>query len=475
MAVWTPLTKQRQAIESKADELFYGGSAGGGKSDLLLALPMQKHSKAIIFRRTYPNLRELVERSREIYRGKGELNQSAPLWRFKSGQLIEFGAMQYEADKFNYQGRPHDFYGWDEITQFLESQYRYVNAWNRTAKTGQRCRIVATGNPPSSQEGEWVKRYWGAWLDKRHPRPAKEGELRYYYYDGEKDVEVESGEPFERKGEIIHPRSRTFIAARLTDNPYLNADYISMLQGLPEPLRSQMLYGDFTIGEKDADRQVIPTAWVWAAQERWKRGRPTYMDGTKEKDVPLASLGVDVAYGGSDKTVLCKLYGNWVSGFVTKPGAETKSGEAVVALIFEHWEQGAVVGYDALSWGSATTEALQKVKAPYWGIEFSRHSDLRDKSGMLGFANLRAECYWRLREWLDPEGTVQLALPDDPELLADITAPTWKTQAGKILIESKDDIKVKIGRSPDKGDALTLALKASTMQKISAPMVLKVK
>ena len=60
----------------------------------------------------------------------------------------------------------------DEIGHFLESQFRFLIGWMRTSTPGERCRVVATGNPPTSAEGEWIIQYWGPWLDPQHPYPA---------------------------------------------------------------------------------------------------------------------------------------------------------------------------------------------------------------------------------------------------------------------------------------------------------------
>lgn len=463
---WTPQPKQKLALESKADELFYGGAAGGGKTDLLLGLAGLQHTRSIIFRRTYPNLRSIIERSREIYTGYGELNQSLHFWRL-GVRMIEMGALQYEHNKQNYQGQPHDLYCWDEITEFTESQFRFVNAWNRTTVKGQRTRIVATGNPPNAQEGQWVKRYWAAWLDPKHRNPAKEGELRWYWFNGERDEELESGEPFKSNGKMVYPRSRTFIAAKVTDNEILmetDPNYVGKLQALPEPLRSQLLYGDFSIGETDDAWQLIPSSWVYAAVERGKKGIPTFHNEYGDlKQVPLTSLGVDVAFGGDDETIICELYDNYIAPLHCYPGKQTRGGGEIVSLIMNVWRTGAPIGYDALSWGAALTEALMTVEAPTWGIEFSWGSEERTKNEVLGFANMRAECWWRLREALDPEYGTNLAIPDDPQLVADLCSPKWTTRNGKVVIESKADIKKRLGRSPDRGDAVALALKASTM------------
>lgn len=171
-ARWVPRSKpQWLAFLSRADELFYGGAGGGGKSDLILGLAGEAHKKSIIFRRVFPNLRELIERSRQIYgtakddRRKDSFNESLHVWRFEDERMLEFAAIQYEKDKKNFQGRPHDLVCFDEAPEFTETQILFVSAWNRSVDPGQRVRVILTGNPPIDAEGAWITRRYAAWLD----------------------------------------------------------------------------------------------------------------------------------------------------------------------------------------------------------------------------------------------------------------------------------------------------------------------
>ena len=198
--LWKPLPgPQTEAYYSEADEVFYGGSAGGGKSDLLLGLALTAHRKAIIFRREYPQLKDLVMRSQEmLVNTRANFNGQSMMWRdIPGGRTLEFGAVQHENDVNKYQGRAHDLKAFDEISAFTEYQYRFLIGWARTTEKNQRVRVICAGNPPTSAEGEWVIVRWGAWLDSQHPNPAKPGELRFYaVVDGE-DYECEDGESFE--------------------------------------------------------------------------------------------------------------------------------------------------------------------------------------------------------------------------------------------------------------------------------------
>ena len=458
-ATWIPQSKpQWLAFLTRADETFYGGAAGGGKSDLLLGLAGEAHQRSIIFRRVFPNLRFLVERSRKIYNaegkehGKDSYNESLHIWRLSNGNMIEFAAMQYEQDKSNFQGRPHDFIGVDEAPEFAESQISFVSAWNRSEDPNQRVRLLLTGNPPIDESGTWIVRRYAAWLDKTHPHPAKSGELRWYAVVDGKETEVES-KPFNHKGETIYPRSRTFIPARLDDNPFYSADgrYKSVLQSLPEPLRSQLLNGDFDASNMPDPFQIIPTEWVRLAQKRWmEREKPT---------TPLTAAGIDPSRGGQDKTGIAKRYDNWFDEVVSYPGAVAKDGAIVAELARQAIGDAKpiYINVDVNGIGSSVFDHLKVMYEsvrPFNGAEGSKY---RDKSGKLKMRNKRAEMYWRMRDALDPKNGDDLALPPDTELLADLCSAKYEVSSAGVKVEEKEEIKARIGRSPDIGEAVMMA------------------
>ncbi len=454
-AIWRPQPgPQMMAYFSRANELFYGGAAGGGKTDLLLGLAGTQHRQSIIFRRVFPAMRGIIERSRQIYNAshdehaKDSYNESLHIWRLRDDRMIELGSMQYEKDKENYRGRPHDLKAWDEVTEFAESQFRFVNTWNRSTVGGQISRVVATGNPPTNPEGEWVISYWAPWLDDQHTNPAQPGALRWFARIDDKDIEVETGKPFEHKSELIRPRSRTFIPARLSDNIYLsNTEYGGVLQGLPEPLRSQLLFGLFKVNAVDNPYQTIPTAWLQAAVDRWKK-----MD---QPEIGLTAIGVDVARGGDDKTVLAMRHGEWIAPLVKVAGKDTPTGNSVAQLVINRMTGTAIINVDVIGVGSSVVDQLPFRNVS--GVNFGAGTPLMDKSRLLSFSNVRAAAYWKLREALSPDSGLNLCLPDDRELIADLAAPRWTPRGGKVFIESKDDIKKRLGRSPDCGDAVVLA------------------
>lgn len=460
--LWWPRPEnipQQQAYNHPADRLFYGGSAGGGKSDLLLGLAFTAHETSIIFRREYPQLKALIQRSRQIASGHGRYNGTEKTWTMDDGKSVEFGAVQHEWDVEKYQGRPHEFLGFDELPHFTRAQFEFLTGWNRSAE-GNRCRIVCSGNPPTTPEGAWVKEYWGPWLDSDHELyPYPPGELLWFVTVEGKDQIVECSDPVEIEGEVYEPHSRSFIPAKLSDNPDLaKTSYRSVLMAMPEPLRSQMLYGSFDITPDDDPWQVIPTAWVDAAMRRWD-GAPH----TKQ-----TALGVDVARGGKDETILAPLH-NWHFGnLIIFPGSATPNGPKVAAQVMQHLGPGAAAFIDVVGVGSSVYDCCEGIEAyaVSAGTKAERFNQrYTDKSGQLEFQNLRSWMIWRFRELLDPESNVNIILPRDNKLKADLCAPRWEMKPptagskakGRICVESKDQIKKRIGRSPDRGDAVIYA------------------
>jgi len=456
------MSPQFAAMLSPADELFFGGQAGGGKSDLALGLACTMHRHSLILRRTYRQLggaRGLIQRSREIIGRHGRYNGQEHVWRdLPEGRIIEFGSCQYEQNREDYKGRPHDLKVFDELPEFTESMYRFITAWTRTTIPGQRVRIIGTGNPPTSAEGEWVISYWGPWLNSQHSSPARPGELRWFaVLDGE-DVEVESGNPFQHKQETIRPRSRTFIPARLDDNPFLrDTDYGRILQGLPEPLRSQLLYGDFDVAKDTDPWQVIPTEWVQLAQARWKeRQRPT---------TPMSALGIDPSRGGKDETAISRRYDNWFDELLHYPGSQVQDGPAAAALVISALAgQDAPVNVEITGVGTSVYDSLKATGVNAKIVDPAAGSTMRDKTGRLKMRNTRAAMWWSLREALDPRTGNDIALPDDRQMLADLCAPRYEASVAGITIEPKDSsrsgartIKKRLGRSPDRGEAVILA------------------
>jgi hypothetical protein len=467
LPVWIPDSRNRPqctAYETEAFEVLYGGSAGGGKSDLLLGVARTNHRRSLLLRREFPDLeRSLISRSLEFYGDRKFYNSSKHVWNI-DGRRVEFGHMerigtpQEPGDEESYASAPYDYIAFDQVEQFTEYGYIFMVSRARSADMGQRVRIIASANWVG-ENLDWIIKRWGPWLMEGHPNPAKPGELRWYYRlkGDEHEREAPDNTQIWDEGaqDWVIPLSRTFIPAGLKDNPYMPESYKAALQSLPEPLRSALLYGDLRATMTDDAYQVIPRTWVRAAMKRWTETPPD-----SQKDKPLI-VGCDVARGGDDKTVFAPRRGAWFDKLHKHPGRTTPDGPSVVNLLRVIAPKAKInvdvigVGASVYDSGRAETEAHDPLDM--YPVNFAEKSGAMDKSGTLKFVNLRAECYWRFREALDPKDGQDISLPDDPELEADLCAPRWSMQTNGIKIESKEDIKKRIGRSPDCSDAVVLA------------------
>ena len=218
------------------NEALYGGAAGGGKSDCALVEALRQvhipHYRGLILRKTYPQLSDLIDRSRELYLSafpKAKYNDTKHCWSFPSGAKIYFGAMQYTKDRTNYQGKRYDFIDFDELTQFTWDEYSYLFSRNRPGGPDTRCYIRAQANPGGIGHG-WVKERF---ISAAKPMSTiwEEREIRH------PDGKVQ-----------INKRSRIFVPASVFDNKILmenDPEYIASLAQLPEKERNALLYGDW--------------------------------------------------------------------------------------------------------------------------------------------------------------------------------------------------------------------------------------
>lgn len=458
--------RQSEAADSLAFVTGYGGAAGGGKSDLIAGLALTEHNRSAVFRREKAQTEGIVQRMTEILGSTDGYNSQKSAWRV-GDRLIEFAGLDNPTDHQKWQGRPHDLKAYDEVTEQREMQVRFTMGWTRSNDPEQRCRVLMTFNPPTTTEGRWVIRYFAPWLDPDHRNPAKPGELRWFttikgqdmecpderefvLFRGEPVYDFDPGEFSPEK--IIIPRSRTFIPSRVTDNYfYVRSGYIQTLQSLPEPLRSQMLDGDFSAGVEDDPWQVIPSSWIDAAMKRWTE---------PEKLEPMDSMGVDPAAGGADNMTIYRRHATWFAQPIRIPGREIpqeRAGPIAAGHVIMNRKDRAVVHADVIGWGLSCVNFLTENEVQTVPINFSRGSLESTKDGRLKFANFRAEVIWRMREALDPENPAPVALPPDPRLKSDLASYKWQLRKEGIWIMPKEQQKKELGHSPDDGDACCMA------------------
>ena len=219
---------QENFLAAGETDVLYGGSAGGGKSYAMIVDPLRFAHKpahrALILRRSMPELRELIDKSRELYPKAFpgcKYREVEKLWNFPSGAKIEFGFLERDADVYRYQGQAYSWIGFDEITHLpTEFSWNYLASRLRTTDPDITPYMRCTANP-GGVGAHWVK--------KRYISPAPPNDS-FLGADG---------------------ITRKFIPARLQDNPYLAYDgrYEQMLKSLPPAQRKQLLEGDWDVAE----------------------------------------------------------------------------------------------------------------------------------------------------------------------------------------------------------------------------------
>lgn len=186
-------------------------------------------------------------------------------------------------------------------------------------------------------------------------------------------------------------------------------------------------------------------------------GKPNSVPTDTRVVVNAPAYRMDVSRSQSgDKTVLALRHEKVITELRRSTETEVMSVTGQVAGILRRWGGRAVV--DVIGIGAGVVDRLRELKLSVSAFNASERSEATDKSGELQFLNMRAAAWWQLRELLDPANNENIALPPDDELIGDLTAPHWKvTSAGRIQIESKDEIRKRLGRSTDTGDPVVMA------------------
>ena len=232
--IWRPTQKQAEFLSASEFELLFGGSAGGGKTDGLLVDAMGlQHSaiekrayQGIIFRRNFTDLKDIIDRSHEIYpeyEPRAKYDKAQHVWNFPAGARIEFGFIERDADRFRYRGRAFQYVGWEELTLWpTDVPYVYLMSRVRSTDSSIPLYVRATTNPDGPVH-KWVKKRWRISSDGR--------EICF-------EVELVDPDTLE-----VLVRTRRFLPARLSDNPYLGADYKANLLLLDDDSLNALLRG----------------------------------------------------------------------------------------------------------------------------------------------------------------------------------------------------------------------------------------
>ena len=232
---------QTEFLAAGEKDVLYGGAAGGGKSFAMIVDPLRychkKAHRALILRRSMPELREMIDKSRELYPQAfpgAKFREVEKLWNFPSGAKVEFGFLERDADVYRYQGQAYSWIGFDEITHLpTEFSWNYLASRLRTTDPEIQTYLRCTANP-GGVGATWVKR--------RYIEPS-ESNTSFTGTDG---------------------LTRKFIPAKLADNPYLANDgvYEQMLKSLPPIQRRQLLEGNWEVAEGAAFVEFDPNVHV---------------------------------------------------------------------------------------------------------------------------------------------------------------------------------------------------------------------
>lgn len=225
----------------------------------------------------------------------------------------------------------------------------------------------------------------------------------------------------------------------------------------PNDLARVKILGMFPKVSEDV---LVPFEWIDAANKRWKELKEEGFEPNR----PL-SLGVDVAGMGRDSSVLCKRYDFFVSEFVEHQSAGVADHMHVAGLVWNAMKSRKDKAYiDTIGEGAGVLSRLEEMnkslefekRKNVFSCKFSEGANgLQDATGEYSFSNMRAYLFWRIRDWLNPRNGFGAALPPNERLAEELMNIHWAFQSnGSILIEAKDKIKQRIGRSPDLSDSL---------------------
>lgn len=348
--------------------------------------------------------------------------QQTDVWKV-GGQQVALGRRPHDYSEDSFQGfhRRYVLVILDEAAGI--PSWLWVAAVAVT--TNEHCRILAIGNPtaPSSEFA-------------RMCRPDS----------GWHTVRVSAFDTPAFTGEVVPAR-----LAELLVSPTWVEDRRRQW-GEDSPLWISRVLGRFPSVDKFS---VIQLSWVEAANARWR----DWLDaGRPEQKGPdaLPVLGVDPARFGPDDTVVALRTGNVVQSLERWHGLDTT--EVADRVRNRLALPGSSANIDVIGLGAGVYDQLRREGAAVEAFNASAGTTMRDASDMWGFPNTRSASWWHLRELLDPSNGGSLALPDDDLLTGDLIAPTWRELAGgKLQVESKDDIRKRLGRSTDAADAVAMA------------------
>lgn len=472
---------QQIALSSAADIVIGGAAAYVGKTFALLLDPLRHIEIAdfggVIFRRTSVQIRNeggLWDTSLKLYPICGaEPRESSLDWRFPSGAKIAFRHLEYEKNKFDWQGSQIPFLGFDELTHFTESMFFYLLSRNRSS-CGVKPYVRATCNPDPES---WVYKLIEWWIDKDSGLPILErrGKIRYFIKYGDSYIWGNSyDEVYENASHIIAPmieqsgltardfiKSITFVSGSIYDNKEgLQADpsYPGNLLSQDEDTRRALLEGRWKVSDSPLDvYEYGPFTGIF--------------DNIKPVNKTGRYITADIAMKGSNKLVVCYWEGFELVDLETMDKSDGKQVIDLIAKIAKKYSvENRYICYDSDGVGSYIDGFIRgavpfnggaapiKVKDPVSGRVIAEN-----------YQNLKTQCYYRMgdrvangevkisehaaNKMFDPSQTVRQRFMFERKAIKRDKAD----MDGKLRIIGKDEMKTKLnGESPDLMDAFMM-------------------
>lgn len=442
-------------LRSSETEVFYGGEAGGGKSagliiDASYQVPIAGY-RAVIFRRTYPELEDLIHLARQWYLPTGaKYNESKHLFVWPNGSQIKFSHMQHIKDMYSHMGKEYDYIAFDELTHFPKIMYVYLFSRLRGTNPKIKRMIRGTGNP----DGEgllWVK---NRFFDQMEPN-----ERGYFKTVQDKDIRVTKDTP----GCI----SRRFIPCIRSENRILmdaDPEYENRLDQLPEDKKRALKEGLWTTLDKPD--QLIQGKWWDDALS----GKCAFQDNGKY------TIGADFGtHQGKDKSVEFLGIGNKPYRCRSWPTTRTTEFALILSETAQSVDRSNVmIGVDSIGPGVGVADDLEMNHGCNDILDRCAHKDPRfDEKyhGSIKFDNLRSQMWWKLKTDME-NGDIDLSSftnkPDKDSdqgyfnefntLQEEILAHTYRVYNGKLIVIPKHELRKpeNLGRSPDFADALVI-------------------
>lgn len=364
----------------------------------------------------------LWEEIRKLHRElklRGEVQRS-DRWLLEDGTLIGMGRRPPDHAQSAFQGLHRKY------VLVIMDEAGGIPAWLwdavKTITTSPYCRVLAIGNPDdNSSEFARVCHRDPTW----------------------KTIKISAFDSPNLTGEPVPENvSQLLVSKEWVED-------VAASWGTSNPLYIAKVLGEFA----DSEDGLVPLSWVAAAHRR----HAAWLEAGAQERPGIRIIGCDVARYGTDATAIAIREADVVRSISKHVKEDTVQTTSRVRALLTHPKSLAVV--DVIGVGAGVVDMLRAERQNVIAFNASEKTGRRDATGSWRFPNKRSASWWNIRELLDPSKGAVLALPDDDSLTADLTTPGWKIGVGNTLIvESKDAIRKRIGRSPDAGDAAVMSL-----------------